>query len=122
MRLLLVAIALLPAAASAETVLCVAEAGAVVEDGNDRPASAALVNASTHKYLVTQEKGVWRVKELGKDYVLFNKCTGPYFCERAEGFAGAFLRTEKGTFSIMWMTQDNGRDQWVVAKGRCSAI
>jgi len=99
-----------------------------VEDGAGRPASSALANVSDSKYVVTHEDGTWGVKVLGSDYFLFDKCIisdygEPSFCEQAgEMFAGSFLMDKDRRFSILWMTQVNGRDRWIVAKGRCSRI
>lgn len=118
----------IPCISQADTFLCVAEAGAVVEDGDGIQASASVMDVSAMKYVLTQDGGRWVVKELGKEYILFNRCTepsppgAPYFCERSDGYAGTFIRIRKGAFSITWMTQKNGRDLLVAAKGRCSKI
>ena len=124
MKSLLLLLALIPCTSFAETILCVAEVGALVEDGGNQPATSSLANVSAHKFLLTKDNGKWVVKPLGKNYVLFDKCTSEYFCEHASGYAGAFLRSNEGTFSITWQspTLKNGRNQLVVAKGRCSTI
>lgn len=123
MKSLLLVLVLIPCTSFSETLLCVAEAGAVVEDGGERPATAGVADVSAQKFILTREDGELILKELGKSYVLFDKCTSEYFCERSEGYAGVFFRTEKGTFSITWiLSQKNGRDQLIVAKGRCSTL
>lgn len=118
-----VLLTLLPCLTHAETLLCVAEAGAVVEDGGKDGIVAGLANVSQNKYIQTNESGNWVVKVLGENEPLFDKCKSQYFCERSEFYAGTFLRKpESGVFSIVWMTRKDGADKLVVAKGRCSSL
>ena len=74
MKLLAALIAMAPCAVLAETYVCAADAGAVVEDGANRPASAGLIDVSDDKYLVTRENGKWGVKLLGQDHFFFDQC------------------------------------------------
>ena len=122
MRLIMVGFLLCSQAALAETLLCVADAGAIVEDGDGRPASAAAADVTANKYVLTRQNGSLVVKELGKDYALFNDCVSPYLCQRSPEYAGAFVRTEDGRFSVTWISRQGNRDQWIVAKGRCSQL
>lgn len=121
-------LAMAPSAALAQTYLCAADAGAFVEDGANRPASSVLADVSDSKYVVAQKDGRWGVKVLGFDYFLFDQCIisnegEPSLCDLAgEMFAGTFFMTKDRRFSILWMTQVNERDRWVVSKGRCSKI
>ena len=115
-------LALVSSSAYAETYLCVAEAGAVVEDSQGS-ITAGVVNVSQRKYLLTNEGGKWVVKELGMDAPFFDECPSPYFCERADGYAGTFFRSRStGVFTIVWLTQNKGANEIVVAKGKCSKL
>ena len=108
--------------AYAATYLCVAEAGAVVEDSQGS-ITAGLANVSQRKYVLTDETKKWVLKELGMDAPLFDKCPTPYLCERSDGYAGTFLRNQStGVFTIVWFTQHKGANQIVVAKGKCSKL
>jgi hypothetical protein len=115
-----------PGVALADTYVCAADAGAFVEDGANRPATSALANVAHDKYVVARLGDSWVVKVLGSDYFLFDKCVvsdsgEPSFCEHAgEMFSGSFILRKDGNFSVLWMTQVDGRDRWIVAKGRCS--
>ncbi|WP_143004209.1 hypothetical protein [Thiohalorhabdus denitrificans] len=117
-----------PCITLADTFLCVAEAGAVVEDGDGAPAIASVADVSGKKYILTKDSGSWVVKEIGKEYVLFNQCTepyppgAPYFCDHSDGYGGVFIRNGRGRFSITLITKKGGRDLLVAAKGRCSKI
>jgi hypothetical protein len=114
---------LLPCFSYAETYLCAAEAAAVVEDGGNRVAtSSRLTDAASLKYIQTQERGKWVVKELGKEYLLFDLCRDAYVCESSLGYGGAFVRQDSGAFSVTWFAQNGERNMIVVAKGRCSKI
>ncbi len=115
--------ALVSFCAHAETYLCVAEAGALVEDGGREGISAALADVSNKKYIQTNDSGKWLVKELGRDSALFDTCSSQYFCERASGYAGVFMRApSSGVFSVTFMTRTNEINQLVVAKGRCTKL
>ena len=87
-----------------------------------------LADVSSSKYVVTQAEGRWGLKLLGEDYFLFDQCIvsdhgEPSFCEMAgDNFAGNFLLNIDGRFSILWLSQKDGRDRWIVAKGRCSKV
>lgn len=123
MKFVALAAFLLPCFSYAETYLCVAEAAAFVEDGGNRAATASLLkNASSMKYIQTQEQGKWVVKELGKNYILFDLCRDVYICESSLGYGGAFVRQDSGVFSVTWFSQNGERNMIVVAKGQCSKI
>ena len=110
--------------AHAETYLCVAEAGAVVEDGGREGINAGLLaGVSNKKFIQTNDSGKWLVKELGRDSALFDKCSSQYLCESANGYAGVFMRPpSSGVFSVTFMTRLNEINQLVVAKGRCTKL
>jgi hypothetical protein len=84
----------------AETYLCVAEAGAVVEHGGSAGIHASVVNVSERKFIQTDEAGEWVVKALGQDFAVFDDCTSAYFCERSTGYAGVFMRDDDGVFLL----------------------
>ena len=126
--LLAIGIASPTGATDAASYFCGADAGAIVEDGANRPASSAIANVSDSKYVVTFLDGRWIVKPLGQEILIFDQCvTGddgaPSFCEvGGEMFGGSFIMERDGRFSILWLTRANDRDRWVVAKGRCSRV
>lgn len=109
--------------AHADTYLCVAEAGAVVEDGGDQ-ISATRVDVSSEKYILSNNTGKWTLRRMRDDFEIFDKCYSQYFCEREGGYAGAFLRiaTSSNVFSITFMTRHHDINQLVAAKGRCTKL
>lgn len=113
----------LPAAAWAESYLCVIDAAAVVEDsGANGRITATLAKVEHDKYVLTNSTGKWQVKMLGAETVWLDKCTSSYFCENSSGYAGTFMREDSGVFSVVLVFKDGGRNQLVAAKGRCSRI
>jgi len=58
------------------------------------------------KYIQTNKNGVWRVKEHGDDYYLFDKCNPEgNSCEHSTGYAGHFSRdSEDNSFSVTFFT------------------
>jgi len=106
----------------AQTLLCVADAGAIVEDGGGQPAKAWNVDVAASKYVLTQQNGGLVVKELGRDSVLFDECTSPYLCQSSRGYSGTFMRMNDGRFSIVWFSKRGNCEQLIAAKGRCSQI
>ena len=128
MRSLLVILALTPFAAFADTFLCVPDVGALVKDGDGKPASAHIADVSQEKFILTRENGNWGVKRIGTDFFLLNQCekpsrgVTPYFCDHTDGYAGAFVRKDDGRFWVTWMSRRDGFEMLIVAKGRCSKI
>jgi len=123
MRLVfLLVVFVFPPALLAETLLCVADAGAIVEDGGGQSAKAWAVDVAASKYVLTENNGNLIVKQLGQDYVLFDECVSPYFCESSNGYSGSFMRTSDGRFTIVWLSMRGHREQLIAAKGRCSQI
>ena len=117
-----------PLSANAATYLCVVEAAAIVEDGGNRPATAGVAKLARDKYLLTRGDAGWRVRELGMDYDLFDKCSTndldpPAVCEKSgDSYAGTFVFFKDQRFTFTGMMLTNGRDQLIAAKGRCSKV
>lgn len=122
MRQIATFLLLLPTMVSAESFLCIAEAGAVVEDGGNQSASAGIINTQNMRFLQIEEDGEWVVQRFGDSYSLFDQCATPYICESSDRYAGAFTRSDDGRFSVTWFAKNNGREQLVVAKGRCEEV
>jgi len=121
LRVILLLLAAFPCVALADTYLCVPEAGALVADG-PKGISASLADVATHKFVMTNERGAWVVKELGKDFAIFDHCESVYFCENSKGFAGAFWRQDDGIFGVVWTLKDGNVNNLVSAKGKCSKL
>lgn len=115
-------ISLLPASAVGQTYLCVPEKGAVVESNPTGQIDAGLLDIEPVKFLLTGEKGNRAVKMLGNDFALFDACVSDYFCERSDSWAGVFIRSENGLFSVVWLSKLDDVDQLVSAKGKCSTV
>lgn len=118
-----VVLALLASGAQAETYLCVSQVGAAVEESGSMEFSAGLIeNVSNSKYIFKNDDGKWSLKRLGDNYAFLDNCDSEYVCQRSDIYAGTFLRTKRGTFSIVYLNM-NGKDERVfVEKGRCSSI
>ena len=77
------------------------------------------------KWVGTNTNGKWSVKMLGDNYAIFDRCESEWFCERADGYAGTFLRNGQGDFSVTWITssgKDGKRVSLNVAAGKCSKL
>jgi len=115
-----------PMLANADTYLCISEAGAGVEHGGKSGIEANIFNVSNDKYILTNDGGNWVVKQLGKDFALFDYCHSQYFCESHIGYMGTFIREQNGIFTVITTTGILSGDltisQAVVSKGRCSKI
>jgi len=120
--LLLFVVFAFPPVLFAETSLCVADAGAIVEDGGGQSAKAWTVDVAASKYVLTEKNGNLVVKQLGQDGVLFDECVSRYFCESSRGYSGTFMRTNDGRFTIVWFSMRGDRELLIAAKGRCSQI
>jgi hypothetical protein len=114
---------IIPSLALSDTFVCVPEKGSGVTTGGNKPIASALYDASTVKWIMTNERGDWRVKQLGEDVDTFDKCTSQFFCERSTGYAGVFMRDpDDGTFQVTWITVDGERKTLLVAAGKCSKL
>lgn len=110
--------------AFAESYLCVADVAAGVRDRGPKNITPNTFNHEVIKFVQTNSSGKWVVKELGKDYALFDDCATQYHCTRKDGFAGFFSRQQNGmftSFTLSGSSTNNSKDA-VVAKGRCTKL
>ena len=123
MRLLLIAILLVPAIGHSEekSFLCIAEYGAGVTEKNGK-ATGSVSGVADQKYLV-DSRGLRR---FGTDDVLLNKCDfsegRPSFCEKSEEFGGVFAY-DGSTFKLFTMHATSDETLvYSVAIGTCSSL
>lgn len=120
------ALALLPSACFAETVLCVGEAGTAVEDsGPGGGIRAMMYDVSNARFVISDVSGSWQLRKVGEDQSLL-ACDGPYFCEIKGGFSSFFMRSSRDNVFTYVATvayePDFRRSAILTVKGRCSSL
>ena len=107
-----------------ETILCIGEAGALVEQGGPRGTQAGLVDAAKRRFLLTGEGELWKVREVGKDNSPM-QCDSQYYCEVKGGFAALFTRNNQGSFmyiETVALDDDLKRIAAISIMGKCSKL
>jgi hypothetical protein len=105
-----------------ESYLCIPDAGAMVEDGDNKPISSYIADVSRVKYILTDESGKWVFKAHSESTLVLDSCSSPYYCEKSVGYGGTFIRDDHNVFSLIWLTVLNDRNQLVAIKGHCSKV
>lgn len=105
----------------AGTMLCIVDAAAVVEDGNNQPATASVARLEMDKFIITSVNGSRVVKAFGNDQILFNECNSAY-CQHSRGYIGTFILHNLPRFSVVLSLGEGQLHQLAVAKGQCDSL
>lgn len=123
--LILLSIFFPPEAFAADTYLCVGEAGAGVEHGGNKGIHAETYNVSNKKYILSNERGMWKFRELGED-LSHLECSSEFYCEGKGGFSAIFFKDKNSgifTYIYLVMLDEKFSHQFIYTiKGRCSKL
>ena len=108
---------------NAEGYLCVAESVAGVLHKDKEFRSVARDNVSAIKYIIARDLDTWKLTRQGAESDILDNCPTSQYCISTRGYAGVFLRSNNGTFTVSWMQQTD--DGWLgsyIAKGLCRSL
>lgn len=119
-------IAAAPQLASAETYLCIASGGAVLEEKTESGAfSGSELDVSSDKYIYSNTSGKWQAKLFDQDFYMWDDC-GEHgvVCRRSGGRdAGKFaFRSSNNTFFATYLWGTDEKLQHIMVGGDCTAI
>ena len=73
--------------------------------------------------MIVNDLGEWKLKKMGEDFEVLDKCPNSQYCISTKGYAGVFIRSNDGTFTASWMQQTD--DGWLgsyITKGLCTRM
>ena len=122
-KALLILLLFCPTLVIAEAYLCTASSYAGVLQKDRQFKSVAHDNVSSIKYTISKSLDTWKLKRMGDDVDILDKCPTSQYCISSRGYAGVFIRSNNGSFTVSWMQEtDDGWFGNYVAKGLCTDI